>query len=107
MADMYFLPTDYNFPNLIVEGAYNAETNAHINYRVTPAEGYVFYDSTAQDKELDPITGELVDVIYYKVLAYIHKNFNFDNFPYVAVLRSSVDENYIFGGGNDTEHEKA
>lgn len=105
MANMYFLPTDYNFPNLIIEGVYNAETNAHINYRVTPAEGYVFYDTNANDVETDPDTGEEIPVIYYKVLAYIPKNFNFDNFPYVAVLRSSVDENYIFGGGNDTETE--
>lgn len=101
---MTFQPTNYNFPNLIIEAGYNSE-GVHINYRLTPAEGYVFYDSTAEDYMPDPNNPmEEIPVTYYYTLAYLHLNYNFDNFPYVAVLRSSVDENFIFGGGNN-DHE--
>jgi hypothetical protein len=101
MAEIY-QPSQHTFPNLVIEERWS--NGVMRGYRVTPAEGYVFYDSTANDTEPDPITGEDVPVIYYKTLAYLPSNCNFDNFPYVAVLRSSVDENYIFGG-NDNNHE--
>ena len=72
---------------------------------MTANEGYVFYDTTAENYEQPTPDSEPIPVTYYYTLAYLALNYNFDNFPYVAVLRSSVDENYIFGGGNDTEHE--
>ena len=49
--------------------------------------------------------GNVVEVYYYYVLKVLPLNFNFANFPWVAVPRDSVDENYIFGGGNNTDHE--
>jgi len=107
MASMIFKPTDYNFPNLTIESGWKVENEneTHINYRLTANEGYVFYDTTESNTELDPETMEEIPVTYYYTLAYLHKNFNFNNFPYIAVPRNSVDENYIFGGGNDDEHE--
>ena len=101
-----YLPTDYNFPNLTIEERY---TNDILRgYRLTANEGYVFYDSTEENFEpVDPSdpAGEQRPVTYYYTLAYLPLNYNFDNFQYVAVLRSSVDENYIFGGGDNTDHE--
>lgn len=100
MAIKYRVSTEHNvFPNLIIEERYN-DTNPSVilGYRVTPQEGYVFYDATANDIEYDPETGLEKSVIYYKTVAGLPINFNFDIFPYVAVLRSEVDENYIFGG---------
>lgn len=104
MAD--YLPTNYNFPNLTIEERHN--NGVFRGYRLTANEGYVFYDSTEQNFEpVDPSDpgGEQRPVTYYYTLAYLPSNYNFDNFPYVAVLRSSVDENYIFGGGDKPETE--
>lgn len=104
MAVITYLPTEHNFPNLTVEGRYS--DGVLVGYRLTANEGYVFYDSTANDTEMDPETMMPIPVTYYYTLAYMPINCNFANFPYVAVLRSEVDENYIFGGGeNEPEHE--
>ena len=37
-----------------------------------------------------------IPVIHYFTLAGFPLNYNFDNFSWVAVLRSEVDENYIY-----------
>lgn len=95
------LNTNYNFPHIDIFNRYKDGVLA--NYRATPQGGYVMYDRTANDVELDPDTMEEIPVIYYRTTAYLPLNANFDNFIYVAVLRSEVDENYIFGGGNDNE----
>ena len=102
---MIFKPADYSFPNLIIEGGWTDDETRQINYRLTPSEGYVFYDSTANNTDFDPETDEEIPVTYYYTLAYLPLNYNFNNFPYVAVLRSSVDENYIFGSDDKPEHE--
>ena len=70
-------------------------------WRVNADEGYVFYDTTANDTELDESGVVEVPVTYYYTLMHLSKYYNWANFPLVAVLRESVDENYIFGGGNN------
>ena len=89
------------YPNITVEKKYYE--GVFSGWRITANEGYVFYDTTANDTELDPDTMEETPVTYYYTLAYKNKNYNWNNFHYVAVLRSSVDENYIFGTGNNHE----
>ena len=101
MATITYLPTEHNFPNLTIEGMYSEGVLS--GYRLTANEGYVFYDSTANDTEMDPVTMMPIPVTYYYTLAYMPKNYNFANFPYVAVPRSSVPENNIFGGNNNHE----
>ena len=98
------LNTNYNFPNISI---YNTLKDGMLSsYKVVPNDGYVMYNTTENNTELDPETGEEISVIYYRTIAMLPKTFNFNNFPYVAVLRSEVDENYIFGGGNnDNNHE--
>lgn len=98
-----YRPSQYSFPNLTIEERYS--DGILRGYRLTANEGYVFYDSTANDVEIDPDTMEQIPVTYYYTLAYLPLRHDFDNFRYVAVLRSSVDENYIFGGGNEPNHE--
>ena len=102
MATITYLPTNYNFPNLTIEGRYS-EGNL-VGYRLTANEGYVFYNPTANNTEIDPDTLEEIPVTYYYTISYLPTNYDFNNFPYVAVLRSEVDENYIFGGDNN-DHE--
>lgn len=112
----YELATEYSFPNILLYKT--LRDGVHVAWKVYPADGYVMYDSTAENYELqqDPETGELVQdpetgefievpVTYYFVDVDLPLNYPFDSFPWVAVPRDSVDENYIFGLP-DEEHEK-
>ena len=80
--------------------------------RVYANEGYVIYDTADEpiyedviDPEtgfpaFDPETGEPITrpVIYYYTMVTVPASaFNVDTFTWVAVPRSEVDENYIFG----------
>lgn len=97
------LNTVYSFPNLTL---YNKlKDGEHYAYKLVPNEGYVMYRTDANETEYDPDTGEEIPVTYYYTIASLPLRYNFANFPWVAVLRSEVDENYIFGGGNDEDHE--
>ena len=97
------LATDLVFPNIKIYRKFNENGNL-TGYNVVPDEGYVIYDTNDHFTELDPETMEERPVIYYRTGASLPFNYNFDNFSYEAVLRSEVDENYIFGGG-DNNHE--
>ena len=110
------LNTNYNFPNIDI---FNwLKDGVVIGYRARPQTGYVMYDTTDQTYELqtDPETGDFVldemgnpieiPVIYYYTMAGFPLAYNFNNFTWVAVLRSTVDENYIFGDVTDKPVEE-
>lgn len=103
MAYTYTLSEEHNiYPNITVEDrSWDGEPSG---WRVTANEGYVFYDANANNTELDPDTMEERPVIYYYTLMLLTRYYNWANFALVAVPRSSVDENYIFGIG-DNNHE--
>lgn len=86
---------NYNFPHIDIVNMY--ADGVLSMYQVRPHSGYVIYDTTENFTELDPETNEEVPVIYYSRLVGLPLRYNFDNFSYVAVLESEVDENYIFG----------
>lgn len=96
------IATDIVIPNISVYRKY--KDGVLSRYEVYSNEGYVMYDTTANNTELDPITGEEVPVIYYYTWLTCPLSINFDNFTWVAVPRDSVDENYIFGTTNP-DHE--
>lgn len=97
------IATEFNFPNITI---YRVLSDGVLSaYKARPNEGYVMYNPNANDTEIDPETMEERPVIYYRTIAGFPKTYNFANFPYVAVLRSTVDENYIFGGGDNKDHE--
>ena len=108
------LATDLVYPNLEIYRRF--KDGVHSGYRLIPCEGYVMYDITRTDTEplLDENGNQVWDddgnpaevpVTYYYTVAYLPRVYNFDNFPWRAALRSSVDENYIFGGGGNNDHE--
>ena len=112
MSIEYRPSTEITLPNITVDEV--RQDGVIIGYRLTANEGYVIYDTSANDVEpktdpetgepiIDPETGEVVEipVIYYFVQVTIPVNVPVGN--WVAVLESTVDENYIFGGGNDHE----
>lgn len=96
------LNTNYNYPHIDIFNRYcDGELSG---YQARTHEGYVMYDPNANDTELDPETMEERPVIYYYTLRGMPRTANLDNFPMIAVPRDSVDENYIFGVG-DNDHE--
>lgn len=98
----YEMTTEFNVPNITVYK--RLRDGVLVGYRINANEGYVFYDSRATNMEPDPETGIERPVTYYYVVAALPVTFNFENCPYIAVPRSTVDENYIFGGTNNN-HE--
>lgn len=98
------LATEYNFPNITIYKRFRDEI--HCGYRIIPNEGYVMYDVTDEFYEIDEETGQEVQVIHYFTVCYAPLNYPLgeDTFPWRAVLRSSVDENYIFNVP-ENEHE--
>ena len=88
--------TDIVFPNITVYRRY--KDGVHCGYRAYPNEGYVMYDTTDENYDYDTETGDLIPVTHYFTMAGFPANYNFANFTWVAVPRSEVDENYIFGG---------
>lgn len=107
--------TDFNFPNINILNV--LKDGVLSNYEAVPQDGYVMYDTTDENYDLQrDENGNIVfdengnpieiPVTYYYTIVGIPKTFNFNNFTWVAVLRSTVDENYIFGGGNtEPDHE--
>lgn len=95
MAFIYEVATEHNYPNLTV---YKMFLNGNQSgWEVRANGGYVFYDTTANDVEMNE-EGIEVPVTYYYTVRSFPLNYNWVNFPLVAVPRDSVDENYIFGG---------
>lgn len=91
------------YPNMTVKKRYLNDTFS--GWSIFANEGYVIYDTSANNTEMNPETMEEIPVIYYYTATHKPARYNWDNFHYVAVLRSSVDENYIFGGGNTNKPE--
>ena len=107
----YEIASEFNFPNITV---YNRFRDGELTgWRINANEGYVFYDPNEEffEPQLDPETGLPMEdengdfieiqVNHYFRVSYLPLRYNFDNFPYIAVLESEVDENYIFGGNNN------
>ena len=92
--------TTFNFPNITISKTYR--NGEHNGYDIVPNDGYVMYSQSLDViTNIDPFTGEEVTETYYCRYAWIPKNFNFDNFDYIAVLESEVPADHIFGGGNN------
>mgnify|MGYP003484517450 CR=1 FL=1 len=100
----YEVSEEHNiYPNLTV---YNRLKDGEpAGWRVNANEGYVFYNSNANDVELDPETMEERPVTYYYTISYLPRIYNWANFDFVAVPRDSVDENYIFGAPSGPKPE--
>lgn len=99
----YEISTEHNiYPNITVYDRFR--DGVLTGWRINANEGYVMYHANANDTELDPETNEEIPVTYYYTVATKSLTSSWDNFDWVAVLRDSVDENYIFGVG-DNDHE--
>lgn len=98
------LNTDYSFPNINI---YNRISNGeHTGYQAIPYNDYVMYDKTENytKPKLDENGNVMLDengniievpVKQYCTLAGFPLNFNFDNFPYVAILKTEADGEII------------
>ena len=82
----------------------------HITTRIAPVEGYVLHDNGLDYPAIDEETGmpstEMV-LGYKEGEVSVAANYDFVANPreLYTVLRSSVPENQIFGGGGNNDHE--
>ena len=97
------LSTEHNYPGISVYKT--LKDGVLTGWEIRANEGYVFYDTTENIPEWNEELQEEVPVTYYYTIAVLPLNFNFANFPWVAVPRDSVDENYIFGDVGNNGHE--
>jgi len=86
--------TDYKFPNIDI---LNVLRDGMISrYEAVPHEGYVIYDSAANDMEPqeNPETGEMteVPVTYYYTGAGFPLGYDFNNFSWKAVNADADSE---------------
>ena len=102
MAWVYEKAEEYNFPNIEVYRRMNDGVQS--GWRIVTKEGYVMYNPNEPQIGYDEDDNE-IEVFFYYTVKIAPQNYNFDNFPWVAVPRGSVNENYIFGGGDNTDHE--
>ena len=73
-------------------------------YRITPIDGYVIHDKTAEWVDMDLDTGEWITKPGYKsgtVSCGANYDFVVNPREFYAVLASSVPADQIFGGGNN------
>ncbi len=95
------LAEDFNFPNIDIYRRYTDDVFK--GYKVLAQDGYVFYDTTANDTMIDPDTWEEIPVTFYYTIRYLTPYHNMDDFSLVAVPRDSVPADMIFGANNDHE----
>lgn len=96
---------EFKFPNIDILNVYaDGELK---RYEAVPQEYYVMYDITDENYDLkrdengniifdennNPVE---VPVTNYYTLALLPLGFDFSNFTWLAVLRSTVDEKYIY-----------
>lgn len=93
------IATDKVYPHIIVYRKF--KDGVQSGWRLATESGYVMYDTNDHYTESDPDTMEEIPVTYYYTGAHLPLNYNFDAFSWVAVPRDSVDENYIFGVGDN------
>ena len=93
------LATDIVFPHIEVYRKYR--DGEHYGYKIIPEDGYHMYDTTTKDTEYDPETGTEVPIIRYYHVIHAPLIFDFDNFTWVAILESEVDEDHINNNGDD------
>ena len=92
---IYILDTEHVYPNLTIKKVLH--DGVLVFYDITVNDGYVMYRTDADDMEMDE-NGEWHPVIYYYTNAILPPRINFDTqFTWVAVPKSTVDENMIFG----------
>lgn len=92
----YEIDNEHNiYPNITVRKC--LRDGVFVRWRINANEGYVFYDTTENNMEIDINTGEEISVTYYYTEADLPPMFNWDNFSYVAVPRNSVNADYVFG----------
>lgn len=65
-------------------------------YRAQVQDGYVMHDTTEKHYEYPEPDCDPIPVIYYYTCAHLPAVTDFNSFPWEAVERSGVDENYIF-----------
>jgi hypothetical protein len=90
----YELISQHNYPNINIWSRW--ENEEFSGFKFEAAEGYVMYNPNEIFYELNIETDEEIPVFYYYTQYNTSAKYVLENFPYIAVPRIVVDENYIF-----------
>ena len=90
----YELILDHNYPNIIVWRRW--DNGEFSGWKFEVEEGYVMYNPNEIYYEINIETDEEIPVFYYYTQYNTSAKYQIENFPYIAVPRIAVDENYIF-----------
>ena len=96
-----YTPSAITLPNITVEEV--LQDGVLIGHRLTANDGYVIYNTNANDVEYDPDTLEEIPVINYFRQATIPVRVPVENWSWVVVLETTVPADRIFGGGDNQE----
>lgn len=88
------IATEFNFPNITIYRMLKDGVLASWRARSNP--NFVMYNPLEHNTEIDLDTLEEKTVVYYYTIKGFNKDYNFSNFPWVSIMRSVVNENYIF-----------
>lgn len=97
------IATDITLPNPNMTVYRRYRDGVHTSYRLYPDDGYVMYDPNDDYYEDNLITGETELVRQYFTMANFVLSYDFSSCPYIAVLRSTVDEDDIYGDTDKPE----
>lgn len=103
------VPVTPYFENTTQEAFYDNANNLR-SYVIEAVDGYVLHDKTCDVEVIDEVTlmptGE-IRLGYASGSISVGYNYDFEvnSREIYAVLRSEVDENMIFGGGGNNDHE--
>lgn len=88
------ITTEINLPNITVYK--KLKDGVHYAWRVVANDGYVMYDTTANNTELDIETDTEYPVTYYYSVLHCPLTFDFEHITWVAIPRENADAKYIF-----------
>ena len=87
----------YTYPHIDIYSQY--DNNEHYGYKVLAHNGYVFYDTKANDTEqiINEETGEIIEkpVVYYSTIRLYPRNYVMNSLSLIAIKESDINEEKI------------
>lgn len=90
----YELINTNSYPNINLYCRFDGESFSGWKFETT--EGYVMYNPEEIYYEIDFETEEEIPVFYYYTQYITSAKYDIESFPYIAISRDLVNEQYIF-----------
>ena len=94
MKYTYEISKEHSFPKITI---YRQMVDGVLcGWRANANDGFVFYDTKANNTDIDPVTGTEIAVKFYYSVRYFPATFDWSAFSLAAEKRDGIDEQYIF-----------